>query len=171
MLLKLEKGLKFGDASAVTGIDVINKKPQLPNHIISTSLFKEIKQNEKTVCVISTPDCVQNYKKYYIPNDDEEKEKTKEIGEKSVAFLECENSKDIMEQSCNSISKYNMTICHLDAKTVEDENKRSIKVKKWTKKMWLNTPNNGLYVTVWTGTATKHGFIGIAINKSKNMVL
>ena len=168
MLLKLEKGLKFGDASAVNGVDVMNKKPLQPNQIISTSLFKEIKQNEKTVCVVSTPDCVQNYKKYHMPNE-KEKEKNHKIEDESVAFLECKSIKDIIERS--STSKYDMTICHLDAKTVEDDNKRSIKLKKWTKKMWLNTATNGLYVTVWTGTATKHGFIGIAINKSKNMVL
>jgi hypothetical protein len=162
VLLKLEKGVEFGDA-VQNGNNLANfDNKGDPSQIISTSVFQELEEKEKTVCVVSTPDLVRNYKKYYSTDEDDEKSCENE----AVIFVESETSKCTMETSATSLSKNNLTICHLDAQTVEDGEKRVSKAKKWTKKMWSHTSTNGLFVVVWSGSPTSHAFIGMAINKN-----
>jgi RNA exonuclease 1 len=162
VLLKLEKGVDFGDATYNASTVVMMDKKHQTNQIMSTSIFKEIEDNEKTVCLISTPEIVENYRLLVLHSEND----SNKIG--SVTFSECKTNKEIIEMGSKSLAKqHNMTICHLDATTIKDEEKRLAKVKKWTKKIWSNTSTNGIFIAVWPGTPIKHAFIGISINKYK----
>ena len=164
VLLKLEKGVEFGDATYDVSSVVMEDKKNQNNQIMSTSIFKEIEDNGKSACLISTPEVVESYRKYFVKNEEDSKKTS------SVTFSECKTNKEIIEIGSKSIEKQNnITICHLDATSIEEEEKKLKKVKKWTKQMWSNTPTNGLFITVWPGTPVKHSFIGIAINKCKDL--
>ena len=174
-ILKLEKGQDFGDAildnvnnkdlseSQTEGIHVLkkngdqNEAPIVSGTVIaSTSIFSEVKKSEKTLCVVAEKSILDGYHQYWKKDDDS-----------SIVLLESSKSKESVEKACEACFKHNLTLCHLDAKTLSDEKKWS-KVKKWTKKMWSHTSINGLFVTVWTGTEEQNAFVGVALNKASN---
>ena len=90
----------------------------------------------------------------------------KDEGDSSILLLESSTSKDTIKKTCDHSLKHNMTICHVDCKSLDDD-KKWTKVKKWTKKVKDVTALNGLFVTIWTGTETQKAFVGIALNKEE----
>jgi len=164
--LKLEKGLNFGDAIVdnVYNQELLesNKESKNPEDnknvvpIASTSIFSEVQKLEKTLCVIAEKDILNGYRQYW----------KKDEGDSSILLLESSTSKDTIQKTCDHSLRHNMTICHVDSKTLSDEKKWS-KVKKWTKKIRDVTALNGLFVTIWTGTENQKAFVGIALNKKK----
>ena len=110
---------------------------------------------EKKICVLSTNAILDEYKKYWSADD-----------EKNVKLVECQDNKETVTKSCDSCFNHDLTLCHINAGTLSEE-KRMLKVKKWTKKLWSHTSTNGLFITMWTGTATQKAFVGIAVNKAK----
>ena len=154
VLLKLEKGYNFGDEAI---LDCDTNRDQQNGHgktFISTSIFKEMKEKEKKICVVGTKEILQGYEKYW-------------TSEKSnVNIQECENRKNSIEKACNSAFHHDMTFCHIDMEGLEQD-KKIQKAKKWTKKIWEHTSTNGLFIGVWTGNAVQKAFVGIALNKAE----
>ena len=153
VLLKLEKGYNFGDDAILDGSSTDRQMGQ-PKTFISTSIFKEMKDKEKKICVVGTKPILEGYEKYW-------------TAEKSNVNIQVsESRKSSMEKACNSAFHHDMTLCHIDMEGL-DEDKKVQKAKKWTKKLWEHTSTNGLFVTVWTGSAVQKAFVGIALNKAE----
>ena len=68
VLLKLEKGYEFGDAVA----DNVHTRDSISGQFptISTSLFQQVKDKEKRICVVSSPKIMENYKVVFINHVD-----------------------------------------------------------------------------------------------------
>jgi len=165
VLLKLEKGLNFGDAiiDNVYNQELLesNKESKNPEDknvvpIASTSIFSEVEKLEKTLCVIAEKNILDGYRQYW----------KKDEGDSSILLLESSTSKDTIKKTCDHSLRHNMTICHVDCKSLDDD-KKWTKVKKWTKKVKDVTALNGLFVTIWTGTENQKAFVGIALNKEE----
>ena len=151
VLLKLEKGYDFGDAIK----DNVNLDQSVKStEMISTSIFKEIKEKEKKITVVATQPILEGYEKYWTDNEGS-----------NVTLTKTESRKETIEKACNAAFSHDMTLCHVDLNSL-DEAKKVSKAKKWTKKMWEHTSTNGLFVTVWTGSAVQKAFVGIALNKA-----
>ena len=151
VLLKLEKGYDFGDAIQ----DNVNLDQSIKaTEMVSTSIFKEIKEKEKKITVVASQPILDGYEKYW--TDDEGS---------NVTLTQTENRKESIEKACNAAFSHDLTLCHVDLNGLEDAKKLS-KTKKWTKKVWEHTSTNGLFVTVWTGSPIQRAFVGIALNKA-----
>jgi hypothetical protein len=158
VLLKLEKGYNFGDAildrAGISKLPTSDEKSTKEVPSISTSLFHEVKGQEKKLCVVAEKTILDGYRQYW----------NNENGE--VKFCETSDSKGSIEETCSATFNNDLTLCHLNLDSVSDEKKIS-KAKKWTKKLWSHTSTNGLFVTIWTGSATQRAFVGIALNKAQ----
>ena len=154
-MLKLEKGYDFGDV--ILDADAIPTEPKTASTpTISTSLFHEVKEKEKKLCVVGTKPILEKYKTYWSSTENGEK-----VDEKSVQLVETEKNKAAVAEACSLAYEQNLTLCHV---VTEDKDK----VRKWTKKLWNHTCSNGLFLTIWTGSPTKsRAFVGIGINKAK----
>ena len=127
----------------------------------STSLFHEIKEKEKKLCVVGTKPILDKYKTYWSTSDSADVKSESSESKDHVKLVEAEKNKAGVAEACSLAFEQNLTLCHV---TTEDK----VKVKKWTKKLWNHTCSNGVFLTIWTGSATNsRAFVGIGINKVK----
>ena len=153
VLLKLDKGLTFGDAltDENTKKELMKIKNDEGVEILSTSFFKEVKDKKRTMAITSTQEILAEYKKYWSPEE-----------EPNVMLFEAENGKKAIETS-SSHTNCLLSLCHVSPSGSDE--KRMIKAKNWTKKVWSSTPQNGLFITVWSGGPTQTAFVGLSIKK------
>ena len=145
-MLKLEKGLQFGDA--VSDENFLTKSED--KTVISTSFFKEAHEKNKKVSVMTTSDLLDDYKKY---------------GADYAKLIESKKQKDVIEKCCDSLKDNDLNICHVDTSQMNGD-KKMYRIRKLVKKMWCNTDSNGIFATVWPGSVTENAFVGIALKKA-----
>ena len=141
MLLKLEKGVTFGDAVDDNVFTKnVAKSPKSPSAKIDQNA---VKNDPKKVLVLATNPMVQIYKKHW-----------------SSHIVEVKHSEDAINKACEASAVHDLTVCHLKAKS------NLANIKEWTSKLKTNTPQNGLFVTVWTGSITQNAFVGLSFNSN-----
>ena len=153
MLLKLEKGFNFGDATIDDSFTKDYNSSSSPSY--SISWFNEIKEKAKKVAVVAPKSILDCYKQYEGKDQDQ-----------LIQLLESSNSKEAVKTACGACLEHAMTLCHVSLESLSID-KNLNKLKKWTNKMWSSTPINGLFVTIWTGSPTQRAFVGIALNKAE----
>ena len=130
---------------------------QNPRLVISKSIFHEAMENEKKICLLATESVLQNYASAC----------QLEVNDEGLcSFISCQDEKEVIEKSLDISQDCSFKMCHLDASNVK-EDKRLAKIKKWSKRLWSQTPINGIFLTVWSGTLEQKAFVGIALNKQK----
>ena len=125
--------------------------------MVSTSFFKEVEDKEKKISIIGPKYTIENYERYWTKSENADENL-------AVEFCEIQSNKDALEKICSKKDEKDLVMCHLNADLLSEE-KKVAKIAKWTKKLWNETPSNGLFVTVWTGTPIQKAFVGIALNK------
>jgi len=161
VLLKLEKGLAYGDA--VLGGEVPQmsedgtyKVPEDVSNVkeasLMTSISKTLKDHEKTVALVADESSAGRY-------------------ESLAQFRSClstqrtETGASAAVEAASTLALgHNLTICHLDLKDTDEEEKMK-KVKKYSKKLHCFTSINGMFLLVLAGTETQNGVVGVVIRK------
>jgi len=144
--LKLTKGYKFGDSylGANIGEEAVAEMTNL-----ATSSLKTLQKSGKAVQVVACPKELEGYEKATSGGTDHNLTKASSSGEAVKTAAE----------NCHC---HQLTICHLDGKTISGKSAR-----KKIKQLWKSLPANGLLLTVWSGTEkdANPAVVGIGINK------
>ena len=158
--LKLEKGYKYGDvilggeipAYLGQGIEHVDKAlAKEHEERLGLSMANEIKKEKKLKIVCSSASIADEYRK--VPGNDE--------------FLtEAETPKSAVTMACDSAFDNDLTICHVDVGDYEGE-KRWQKLAKLTKRMSNHTSQNGIFISVWSGSEDQNALVGLRFNKEE----
>jgi len=162
VVLKLEKGIEFGDV--ILGGEIprmdengiykigpssskLNKKDNL-----MTPLSKALSEHEKSVALICDTDSAVNYQ---------------ECSGFMSGLKEFKSEKDfseIVELASAAAVDHDFTLCHVNLSELEIE-KKIKKTKKISKKLYEHTSVNGMFVILLGGTTKQNGVAGIVIKK------
>lgn len=117
---------------------------------LGLSMLDQIKKEGKKIKIVCQESLAKDYK--IIPQIDN--------------FLcVAENEKQVIEKSLQFIHENQLTICHLKLPEDLDVEKKVKKAKKFAKKLWKYTSENGMFFNVWGGSHADNAFVGMAMNK------
>ncbi|TRY70658.1 hypothetical protein TCAL_02867 [Tigriopus californicus] len=160
--LKLENGYSFGDGllggripnleeeygrdqKAVDPVDP-GEEGQ-PKACLITSVLDQAKKEKKKLQIVVQSELAQEYKD--IPGNED-------------SIKETDGFKATLQEACDSVLNNQLTFCHLQ---VSDVAKPWKSVQKAVKKIWSHTSNNGIFITVLTGTKEENAMVGIALKR------
>jgi len=160
IVLKLERGLEFGDVILggqvprmdETGVYTIPKSNMNKYENLMTSLTKTVGEQQKTVALLCDKVSGEKY-------DDFVNFKAELKLLKSDLTIN-----EAVEAATNSAVEHNLTICHIDLSEFEGEEKAK-KVKKFANKLYDFTSVNGMFLTLLGGTTEQNAVAGIVIKK------
>lgn len=162
VILKLDKGLEFGDVvlgGAVPrmdeqGVYTVPKSKMSKHENLMTSLTKTLGEQQKSVgllCDKISGECYAEFTKF----------------KSDLKLLKVDlSSKEAVEESTSSALEHNLTICHVSLGDLDQEEKIK-KVKKFSKKLFDFTSVNGMFLTVLGGDAKQNAVAGIVIKKAE----
>jgi len=162
VILKLEKGLEFGDVvlgGAVPrmdeqGVYTVPKSKMSKHENLMTSLTKTLGEQQKSVgllCDKISGECYAEFTNF----------------KSDLKLLKVDlSSKEAVEESTSSALEHNLTICHVSLEDLDQEEKIK-KVKKFSKKLFDFTSVNGMFLTVLGGDAKQNAVAGIVIKKAE----
>jgi len=158
VILKLDKGLEFGDVvlgGAVPrmdeqGVYTVPKSKMSKHENLMTSLTKTLGEQQKSVGLL----CDKISGEYYA-------EFTNFKSDLKLLKVDL-SSKEAVEESTSSALEHNLTICHVSLGDLDQEEKIK-KVKKFSKKLFDFTSVNGMFLTVLGGDAKQNAVAGIVI--------
>jgi len=162
VILKLDKGLEFGDVvlgGAVPrmdeqGVYTVPKSKMSKHENLMTSLTKTLGEQQKSVGLL----CDKISGEYYA-------EFTNFKSDLKLLKVDL-SSKEAVEESTSSALEHNLTICHVSLEDLDQEEKIK-KVKKFSKKLFDFTSVNGMFLTVLGGDAKQNAVAGIVIKKAE----
>merc|ERR1719158_837519 len=162
VILKLEKGLEFGDVvlgGAVPrmdeqGVYTVPKSKMSKHENLMTSLTKTLGEQHKSVALLCDKVSGECYAEFTNFKSDLKLLKTE---------LSC---KEAVEQSTASALEHNLTICHVSLGDLDQEDKIK-KVKRFSKKLFDFTSVNGMFLTVMGGDSKQNAVAGIVIKKAE----
>jgi len=162
VILKLEKGLEFGDVvlgGAVPrmdeqGVYTVPKSKMSKHENLMTSLTKTLGEQQKSVGLICDKVSGECYAEFTNFKSD------------LKLFKADLSSKEAVEESSASALEHNLTICHVSLGDLDQEEKIK-KVKKFSKKLFDFTSLNGMFLTVMGGDAKQNAIAGIVIKKAE----
>jgi len=162
VILKLDKGLEFGDVvlgGAVPrmdeqGVYTVPKSKMSKHENLMTSLTKTLGEQQKSVGLL----CDKISGEYYA-------EFTNFKSDLKLLKVDL-SSKEAVEESTSSALEHNLTICHVSLGDLDQEEKIK-KVKKFSKKLFDFTSVNGMFLTVLGGDAKQNAVAGIVIKKAE----
>jgi len=162
VILKLEKGLEFGDVvlgGAVPrmdeqGVYTVPKSKMSKHENLMTSLTKTLGEQQKSVGLVCDKVSGECYSEFTNFKSD------------LKLFKADLSSKEAVEESSASALEHNLTICHVNLGYLEQEEKIK-KVKKFSKKLFDFTSLNGMFLTVMGGDAKQNAIAGIVIKKAE----
>jgi len=162
VILKLDKGLEFGDVvlgGAVPrmdeqGVYTVPKSKMSKHENLMTSLTKTLGEQQKSVgllCDKISGECYAEFTNF----------------KSDLKLLKVDlSSKEAVEESTSSALEHNLTICHVSLEDLDQEEKIK-KVKKFSKKLFDFTSVNGMFLTVLGGDAKQNAVAGIVIKKAE----
>jgi len=162
VILKLEKGLEFGDVvlgGAVPrmdeqGVYTVPKSKMSKHENLMTSLTKTLGEQQKSVgllCDKVSGECYSEFTNF----------------KSDLKLYKADlSSKEAVEESSASALEHNLTICHVSLGDLDQEEKIK-KVKKFSKKLFDFTSVNGMFLTVLGGDAKQNAVAGIVIKKAE----
>jgi len=162
VILKLDKGLEFGDVvlgGAVPrmdeqGVYTVPKSKMSKHENLMTSLTKTLGEQQKSVgllCDKISGECYAEFTNF----------------KSDLKLLKVDlSSKEAVEESTSSALEHNLTICHVSLGDLDQEEKIK-KVKKFSKKLFDFTSVNGMFLTVLGGDAKQNAVAGIVIKKAE----
>merc|ERR1719369_2459382 len=148
VILKLDKGLEFGDVvlgGAVPrmdeqGIYTVPKSKMSKHENLMTSLTKTLGEQQKSVgllCDKISGECYAEFTNF----------------KSDLKLLKVDlSSKEAVEESTSSALEHNLTICHVSLEDLDQEEK----MKKFSKKLFDFTSVNGMFLTVLGGDAKQN---------------
>ena len=162
VILKLDKGLEFGDVvlgGAVPrmdeqGVYTVPKSKMSKHENLMTSLTKTLGEQHKSVALLCDKVSGECYAEFTNFKSDLKLLRTE---------LSC---KEAVEQSTASALEHNLTICHVSLGDLDQEDKIK-KVKKFSKKLFDFTSVNGMFLTVMGGDSKQNAVAGIVIKKAE----
>merc|ERR1719158_1411365 len=162
VILKLDKGLEFGDVvlgGAVPrmdeqGVYTVPKSKMSKHENLMTSLTKTLGEQHKSVALLCDKVSGECYAEFTNFKSD-------------LKLLKTElSSKEAVEQSTASALEHNLTICHVSLGDLDQEDKIK-KVKRFSKKLFDFTSVNGMFLTVMGGDSKQNAVAGIVIKKAE----
>jgi len=162
VILKLEKGLAYGDAVLGGQIPAMGEDGsyKIPEDLSSakhanlmTSISKTLKDHEKTSSLICDETSASRY-------------------ESLAQFRSClslerieAKSSEAVEAACTLALGHDLTICHLDLEDQKSSEQKIKKVTKYSKKLHSFTSINGMFLLLLAGTDQQNGMVGVVIKK------
>jgi len=163
-VLKLEKGLEFGDVVLGGQVPRINEegvynvpesKSKMTKHEnLMTAMSKVLKSHQKTIALVCDEASSKCYSMFNNFMSD-------------LNFFQSEaHRKGAIEAATSAAVNHNLTLCHVSLFGLEDKDKVQ-KVKKYSKKLFEHTSLNGMFMIILGGNNTHNAVAGIVIKKTQ----